>query len=162
MANSKKMPGNPSTPASHNFPSQHPHTMEDDPPTQGEPTQRKGRRKSSVSATSMKHAFPSKKTRVTRGEASTSRQNQTSSSKELHPFSHFGDKEEQALEGYSKLSTLTLYLEKVVDEASLDALGVKSQVFDLLSNGGFYNLFHLMDLVFEVLTLEVLSTFEVN
>ena len=50
----------------------------------------------------------------------------------------------------------------MVDEASLDALGVKSQVFDLLSNGGFYNLFHLMDLVFEVLTLEVLSTFEVN
>ena len=50
----------------------------------------------------------------------------------------------------------------MVDEASLDALGVKGQVFELLSNGGFYNLFHLMDLVFEVLTLEVLSTFEVN
>ena len=137
--------------------------MEDDPPTQGEPTQPKGRRKSSVPATSMKHAYPSKKTKVNRGEASTSRPpTQHSSSRELHPFLHFGEEEEQALARYTKLSTLTLSPEKMVDEASLDALGVRGQVFELLSNGGFHNLFHLMDLVFEVLTLEVLSTFEVN
>ena len=162
MAKSKKMPTNPSTPASHHFPHQHPHTVEDDPPTQGESTQPRGRRKSSVPSTSMKHAYPSKKTRVTWGEASTSRHDHTSSSRELHPFLHFGDGEEQALARYSKLSTLTLSPEKMVDEASLDALGVKNQIFELLSNGGFYNLFHLMDLVFEVLTLEVLCTFDVN